>query len=225
MEESSSRHERHLILERILSIKKDLKKDKEDPVDLHELGVCYYHLENQEQALYYLKLLTKKYPDYIEIGSVRALQALCLIENASYNEAKGLLLQSIKIDQTDTRLLSMLAYVHEKTGEAELAIEVLKRSLHIDAENPNTLNSLAYLLTLHRPEAEERKKALHYLQKVLKKHPSHPAYLDSLGIYYAVEGDMERARHTLGRALEQAPDNGEIMEHIQRYLLKKTQSS
>ena len=219
MEESSAKDETYLILERIVSLKKALQKESKDPIDLHELGLCYYHLNNQKQALHYLDILIKKYPDYVEIGNVRAFQALCFIEIGAYLEAEKLLGQCVEIDQTDTRLLSMLAYVHEKKGENAKAISILKQSLHIDSENLNTLNSLAYLLTLHSSQPEERKQALAYLSRVLKKRPSHPAYLDSLGVYYAIEGDMERARKALDRALEQAPDNSEIMEHMRQYLL------
>ena len=220
MEERTPESKNHLILERILSIKKSLQKGAQGPVDLHELGICYYHIDNKEQALYYLKQLTKEFPDYIEIGSVRALHALCCIEEGFYSAAETLLEECIQIDQTDTRLLSMLAYVYEKKGKTDKAIEILKRSLHIDSENTNSLNSLGYLLSLHSSQAETRKEALGYLQKTIKKNPSHPAYLDSLGVYYALEGDMERARKHLGKALEQAPDNNEIIEHIRHYLLQ-----
>ena len=51
-----------LILERILSLKQLMVDGEGGPLELHELGICYFHLKNYEQAVGYLDELLKKIP-------------------------------------------------------------------------------------------------------------------------------------------------------------------
>ena len=61
----------------------------------HELGICFFVLENFKQADSYLSELLEKYPDYVEIASATALKIFCLIQERKYDDA---------IKQIDIRL-------------------------------------------------------------------------------------------------------------------------
>ncbi len=208
-----------LILERIISIKKSLEaqKDQPDPIDLHELGICYYYLKNYRQTYQHLENLLNRYPDYIEIAAVRALQALSLIKDKKFKQAKNILEERIKKNQTDIHLLSMLAYMYEKTGHVKQAITTLQQILDLNPRHTNTLNSLGYLLSLYGKK-EQRQTAFSYLAQALATNSSHPAYIDSLGVYYATAGDQQRARKALLKALQKSPDHPEILEHIREFI-------
>ncbi len=210
------------ILERILHIKKGIQTTQESPVDLHELAISYYHLDNQSKTISYIERLVKKFPDYIEIASIRALQALSLIELKKWGMAKTIIEERLRVEESDSRLLSMLAYIYEKNGQENMAIETLRKILIIRPKDVNALNSLGYLLSLHGKK-EDRPYALSCLYQALKTQPNHPAYLDSLGVYYMKKGDETRAKKALGEALKKAPENMEILDHVrQLYTKKKT---
>lgn len=207
------------ILERILGLKQMIKDGLGGPIELHELGICYFHLHNFRQASQFLADLIEQYADYVEIASVMALQALCLIEDREFAAAEKILNERIHRYATDTRLISMLAHVYEKTGREPDAIQMHRRVLELDPDSVNSLNSLGYLLTLHG-ERKDRMEAFDCLKRALQKKPDHPAYLDSFGVFLAKHGDRQRARRALLRALQRAPGNAEILAHI-RELLEK----
>ena len=206
------------ILERIIHVKRSMRDNSKEPLDLHELAVLYYELENYRQAASYLEKLTRNYPDYIELAAVYTLRALCLILSGQYQEAEAILVQRIKHDALDTRLQAMLAYIYEKTQRSQEAIKCLQKILKLQPENTNALNSFGYLLGLYGKTPNDKKLAFACLAKALRSHSDNPAYLDSLGVYYAVTGDQTRARQALYRALQQAPENSEILEHLSKYL-------
>ena len=113
----------------------------------------------------------------------------------------------------------MLSYVYEKTSRPSQAIEILRKTLELDKENINALNSLGYLLVMHGND-EEKKKSLSYIIAALKKEPLQASYLDSLGTYYYEMEDYERAFQALGKALRIAPEEPEILEHMRNLIQK-----
>lgn len=206
-----------LILDRILTLKQMLREDGEDPISLHELGICYSLLGNFERAAEYLARLLEQTPDYLEGGAATGLRAYCLIQVARYEEAEALLRARIPGSPTDARLLAMLAFVFEKTGRTQEAIETHRRILSIDPGNTNSLNSLGYLLTLHG-SATEAGEAYDSLKKALEASPNNPAYLDSFGVFLARRGQTDNARRALTKALQRAPQNAEILGHLKQLL-------
>ena len=146
--EKSFQKQNQPIFDRILLIKRSMDLENPNPLDLHELGICYYHLQNYEKAISYLTKLLTKFHDYVEFGSANALQALCLIEKKEFLKAKNILENRIVIEKNNTKLLSMLAYVYEKLNKNEEAINILKKIIILEPQNTNALNSLGYLLSI-----------------------------------------------------------------------------
>ena len=206
-----------LILDRILTLKQMLREEESDPISLHELGICYSLLSNHQRAADYLGQLLDGTPHYLEAGAAAALRAYCLIQVAQFAEAEGLIEQRLAVHPTDTRLHSMLAFVFEKTGRTDQAIESHRRILQLEPDNVNSLNSMGYLLALHGTAADAGE-AYTALKRALEASPNNPAYLDSFGVLLARRGQSDNARRALTKALQRAPENAEILDHLKQLL-------
>ncbi|MBX7057325.1 MAG: tetratricopeptide repeat protein [Leptospirales bacterium] len=200
------------ILDRILGLKQRLKDNRGGPVELHELAICYFHLNNFQIAADRLAELCENFPDYVEIAAAYALRILSLIHADEPLEAERLLRQRMERFPSDLRLLSMLAHVEMMKRKYVRSIELHRRILQLDPDNLNSLNSLGYLLAIHG-SPQEQQEAFAHLSKAVARKPDHSAYLDSLGVYYTRNGDARRARQALERALQRSPESGEILDH------------
>lgn len=205
------------ILERVLSLKQVIREERSGPVDLHELGICYFHLENFERCLEILEELIDQYPNYVDIGRAQALRIYSLIQLEKWEDARFTLLNRMKIETTDESLMGMLAYVYEREGKMREAISQHRRVLQVNPENVNSLNSLGYLLTLYG-KADEMDEAFQCLKKVMESKPDHAAYLDSFGVFLNKKGNKDSARKALSKALKKDPDNSVILEHLKEVL-------
>ena len=205
------------ILERVLSLKQIIREDRSGPVDLHELGICYFHLENYERCLETLESLIDQYSNYVDIGRVQSLRIYSMIKLERWEEARFVLMDRLKIEPTDETLMGMLAYVYEREGRMKDAIGQHRRVLQVNPDNINSLNSLGYLITLYG-KAEEMEEAYRCLKKAMEASPDHPAYLDSFGVFLNRKGNKDSARKALSKALKNDPDNSIILEHLKEVL-------
>ncbi len=201
------------VLERILTLKQMVQEGRGGPLELHELGICYYLIENYRSAANFLAELAGKFPDYVEIASVQSLRAYCLIQEGELLEAELLLKERIPRDPSNTTLLGLLAHIQEKTHRMKEAMATHRRILGLDPKNLNSRNNLGYLLAEHG-EPEDYSEALEHLQTAVRGKPEHAAYLDSLGVLLARKGDRERARKAFVKALSRSPANTVILDHL-----------
>ncbi|MDH5657594.1 MAG: tetratricopeptide repeat protein [Spirochaetia bacterium] len=216
MEEEEKNRE-HAVLERILTLKQMIQEERGGPVEFHELGICFFILENYKQANSALEDLLEKYPDYVEIASAYALKIYCLIQERSYEDAVKQIDIRLKKVPHDITLLALRAHIFEKKGKFRKAIDIHKEILEIDPENINSLNSAGFLLVEHGKD-NEQEEALSLITKALKKRPDYPAYLDSLGVFLIKKGKKEQARKAFVKALRKAPGNSEILKHLKELL-------
>lgn len=201
------------VLERILTIKQMIQEGRGGPLELHELGICYYLIENFRSASKFLAELAGKYPDYVEIASVQSLRCYCLVQEGELLEAELLLKERIPRDPSNTTLLGLLAHIQEKTHRIQEAIATHKRIIGIDPGNINSRNSIECLLAEHGTPADYPE-AMEHLRIAVSNKPEHPAYLDSLGILLARQGDRDRARRAFVKALSRSPANTVILDHL-----------
>ena len=80
------------ILERVLSLKQVIREERSGPVDLHELGICYFYLENYDRCLETLESLIDQYSNYVDIGRVQALRIYAMIQLERWEEARFVLM-------------------------------------------------------------------------------------------------------------------------------------
>ena len=93
-------------------------------------------------------------------------------------------------------------------GEAKVQLE---KALELEPANPSILNYLGYSLVERR---EELPRALAMLEKVVKLAPEEAAYIDSLGWAYYQTGQAAKALPLLETAVEKAPGQPDINEHL-----------
>ena len=202
-----------MILERILSLKQILAEERGGPIELHELGLCYFHLNNYKKAAEYFRDLLSRFPDYVEAGAVAALHAYTLVRTWEFASARKIIKERLKVSPHDTSLLGMLAFIEEKSGSVDEAIGLHRQILELDGQNTNSLNSLGYLLAMHGLP-EDRPEAFLCLKRALEQKPGHPAYLDSLGMLLFQDGQKEKALRAMEEALRRIPDHPEILDHL-----------
>ncbi len=202
-----------MILDRVLTLRQWIRDGKGGPLEQHELGVCYYSLENYETAREILEELLKQYPDYLEIAKVNTLYILCLIQLKEYSKAEEVIHRRLSVEPSDTTLLALLAGIKEKKGNFKEAVENHRKVLRIDPDNLTSLNNLGYLLTVHGTP-EEFPEALECLKKAVSKKPDYPVYLDSLGVHLGKRGRLDQAERALEKALRKNPENMEIIGHL-----------
>ena len=217
IEETENENREHAVLERILTLKQLLKDQRGGPLELHELGICYFVLNNFKQTAEYLEELLEKYPDYLEIAAANTLRIFSLIKEGMFADAEKLIEQRLKTQKQDTTLLGLQAHIFEKSGNHKKAIQVHRRILELDPDNINSKNSLGYLLTLHGSDSD-RDEALRLLTGALRQKPDYPAYLDSLGVLLDKKGKKDQARKALMKALKRAPGNTVILDHLKDLL-------
>jgi Flp pilus assembly protein TadD len=81
----------------------------------------------------------------------------------------------------------------------------------LDENNPTALNGLGYILA---DSDLDIARGIRLCRKAVDKKPQSAAYLDSLGWAYFKGGDTAEARIWLRRALDLAPHQKVIREHM-----------
>lgn len=205
------------LFDRALSIRQMIKDGRAGPVDRFDLAICYYHLSNFEKAVAELEAIRSEHPDYVDIARVERLEIFCRIQLKQYDDAVPLIERRLKIDETDTMVLGMQAFIYEEKGNYSEAISIHRRIVSLDPDHNNSLNSLGYLLAVHGTKAE-LDEAYRCLVKAVQQKPDHPAYLDSLGVLLQRKGKKDQARKALMKALKYWPQNSVIMDHLKDLL-------
>jgi Flp pilus assembly protein TadD len=104
-----------------------------------------------------------------------------------------------------------LAYAAWVQKHYKQAVEYYEKALDLDVNNTTALNGLGYVLV---DTDMDLLRGLRCCKKAVDLKPNSPAYLDSLGWAYYKNGELLEARTWLRRALEAAPQQQEIKEHL-----------
>lgn len=187
----------------------------EDPELAYYVGLCHTHLDEFDQALFYLEQvvdselgLPYQYQTRMVLGYIYAVTGRYRLAEFEFNKLLEEGFESAKE-------YAALGYVVYAQDRAEEAITYLEKALNIDPNNANALNSLGYILAENNMRAQE---AVRLCRKACGLVPNYPAYLDSLGWAFAAAGNFEEAQKTLRRALELSPKNREIAGHLKRVM-------
>ncbi len=186
--------------------------DDEDNFELaYYLGLCYSKLERYDDALLYLEQVVTSGSDPLRAYQCRmALAYIYSITNRS-KLAEFELKHLLEKGYESTQIYSALAYAAWAQKKYDPSIEWYKRALTLDSENSTALNGLGYVLA---DTEKDIHKALVFCKKAVEKKPQNPAYLDSLGWAYFKNGELLEARTWLRRALDLAPRQTEIRNHM-----------
>ncbi len=131
-------------------------------------------------------------------------------------EAEIALRRLLALDSTNARgrfLLALIATDRQDVPTARRMYESLLQDTTLsDSDRATYANNLGYLLLTTGGDLEE---ARQYIELALKLQPDVPAYLDSMGWYYFLVGDLGQAKAYLDRAyINGGKDDPEILEHL-----------
>ena len=166
-----------------------------NPDIIQSIALAYRAGEEYEKALELVRKYLKKFPDNPKLLYVKAI---LLYEAKKFKEA------------------------------AEIAGKVLEKS----PDDPNYLNLKGYMLVeLARISKEKSEsfpekwleEAEKLLSEALKKRPSDPYIIDSVGWLYFIKGDIEKAEKYIKKAYELSPDDPVILEHLGDIFLIKNE--
>lgn len=108
----------------------------------------------------------------------------------------------------DTKVRQFLGTTWMELDKNEKAIETYEQVIRDEPDNVVALNNLAWLYGLDR-----NPRALVLAESALKAAPDDPGVQDTCGWLHVQQGQIEKGRHLLEKALQQLPDSPEIRYH------------
>lgn len=132
-------------------------------------------------------------------------------EQEHFRQAESLLQQGLSINPGSTELLYELGVLYEKMGDVQAAIEKMKQVIEKDPENADALNYLGYTYADQNIRLEE---AESLIRRALELEPESGHILDSMGWVHYRQGDYQKARKYLEKAVEKIDDDPIIFEHL-----------
>jgi tetratricopeptide (TPR) repeat protein len=173
------------------------------------------------KRLGYLALRDKKYQEGIDVITkvaqelrdvdyYRILGAL-YTEKGNLNKAYTVLGQGYEENPSSAELAIDFALILEKQKKYDECFELIKNALEMNPNNPSLMNFLGFTYADLNINLDE---AYTLIESALAQDPENPAYLDSMAwVLYRFEKYEEAYGYQL-RALQLAPDEEEIIDHM-----------
>ncbi len=180
------------------------------------LGLCYAQLEQFDEALIYLDQVVASSEDFAQVYQSRMLIGYVYANTGRYRLAEYEFQHLLDEGYDSSKVHAALGYILYKQENIPASIKNLEQALAINPENATALNSLAFIMA---DQGIQLPKARDYIRKALELKPDHPAYLDTFGWVLHKMGDPVNARRVLNKAVDLAPKESEIREHLE--LVKK----
>lgn len=181
------------------------------PVGFTVEGDIQAHQKRPEQAV-------QAYRKALALGKSPALAikvAESLRQNGKLKEAETHLSEWIRANPADAMSQTYLAELHLATKQYKPASQLFENLLKQKPEDPILLNNLAWSY-----QQLKDTRALPTAERAAKLAPANPAVLDTLGWMLAEQGDTARALPLLKKAVNAAPEAGDIRYHLAATLHK-----
>lgn len=174
---------------------------------LKRLAVVYLLQDRTKDALKYINMIDELERDV----DYYLLKAECYSIEKDNKTAMVILEDALKENPTNTQVLVFLASLYEEAGNIDRTLELVKKALEIEPENPIFQNFLGFMYAEMGTNLDE---ALVLIEKALKKEPENGAYLDSLGWVYYKKKDYKKAYKYITEALKYMPEEKELQDHL-----------
>lgn len=176
------------------------------------IGLCYARLERYEDALVYLEQVVTADSDLARVYQCRILLAVVYSFTGRTRLADFELRKLLEAGYESVQVYCSLGFVAFENGETEDAVQWYEKALDLDDVNPTALNGLGFILA---DTGGDYTRALTMCKKAVDADPENPAYLDSIGWVYHRLGFRQESLTFTRRALERAPDNKIIKNHLE----------
>lgn len=209
-EEATTLYQEGLYEEALELYLSDSTDPSDDPELSYLLGICHTKLENLDTAETYLLHVIE-----YDINMIRVYQARMVLSYTynllGKNESALFQLTRIREEGFDSpQLRAQLGYSHWTMGNLDESLSEYNKSLELDPDNANALNSLGYILAEEDVDIE---KAIEYCQKALSSDPLNANYIDSLGWALYKKGDYINALEYLKKASNENSKSEDIKRH------------
>jgi tetratricopeptide (TPR) repeat protein len=200
-----------MALQELLRVKGDKFTGEESSELAYYLGLCYTKLARYEDALLYLEQVVTSGGDVLRIYQCRMTLAYIYVITNRSRMAEFELRRLQNNGFESVQLYTTLAYAAWLQKNYKNAVDLYEKALDMDENNTTAMNSLGYILA---DTDMDVLRGLRLCRRAVDKKPQSPAYLDSLGWAYFKNGELLEARTWIRRALELAPHEKEIREHL-----------
>ena len=198
-------------LQEFLQVDAERLAEKETIELAYFLGLCYTKLSRYDDALLYLEQVVTAGSDPLRTYQCRMTLAYIYVVTKRAKLAEFELGRLTNSGFESPQIYSALAYAAWSQKNSEKAVEFYEKALELDENNTTALNGLGFILV---DTDMDLYRGLRYCKRAVDMRPQNGAYLDSLGWAYYKNGEIPEARTWLRRALEAAPKQKEIKEHI-----------
>ncbi len=186
-----------------------------DPVEDAELayliGLCYTRTREYNAAVFYMEKSLEQDSSFLRAYQIRMVLGYIYNITGNYPAAEMQMRQILDDGFESSQIYTSLGFALWNKGSVPDAIDYLTRAIEIDPDNPNTLNSLGYIMA---EEGINPEKAVEYCRKAVDLNPENGNYLDSLGWALFKTGSTDEARTYLERAVKRIGDSPDIREHL-----------
>ena len=198
-------------LQEFLQVDAERLAEKETIELAYFLGLCYTKLSRYDDALLYLEQVVTAGSDPLRTYQCRMTLAYIYVVTKRAKLAEFELGRLTNSGFESPQIYSALSYAAWSQKNSEKAVEFYEKALELDENNTTALNGLGFILV---DTDMDLYRGLRYCKRAVDMRPQNGAYLDSLGWAYYKNGEIPEARTWLRRALEAAPQQKEIKEHI-----------
>ncbi|GHU56017.1 hypothetical protein FACS189442_4200 [Spirochaetia bacterium] len=200
-----------LALQEFLRINTDRFTPDENTELAYYLGLCYTKLARYDDALLYLEQVIPASQNVLQVYQCRMTLAYIYVVTKRSKMAE-FELQRLKGNGFESpQLYTTLGYAAWAQQHIKDAVELYEKALDMDENNTTAMNCLGYILA---DTGTDLFRGLRLCRKAVDLKPQNAAYVDSLGWAYFKSGDVTEARTWLRRALNMAPNEKEIREHV-----------
>jgi tetratricopeptide (TPR) repeat protein len=200
-----------LALQELLLVNAEKFTPEESAELAYYLGLCYTKLERFDDALLYLEQVVTSGQDPLRVYQCRMTLAYIYVLTKRSKMAEFELHRLANNGFESAQLYATLAYAAWTQKHYQQAVDYYEKALDLDEGNTTALNGLGYVLV---DSNMDPLRGLRCCKKAVDLKPQSAAYLDSLGWAYYKNGELIEARTWLRRAIEAAPQQKEIRDHL-----------
>ncbi len=163
-------------------------------------GMVFYDLKQYEQAINYLDLFVKKYPQ--QVGARKILGSIYL-EQREYEKALEVLKPALNFAPDDPRLLALLGNAYMYNDKPDLAVQLLEKAAVFSYQQADIRTDLA----LGYLNSGDSRQALTELENIYKQDNRQTATGMVLALVYYKLGQLDKARQLAEELSAKEPDN------------------
>lgn len=180
-------------------------------------GLCYANIKKYERAIECFNICINSNLSVAYVYQCRMLRGYIYTITGKLRLAEAEFTELINEGYESARAYAAAAHIAYQLQRTSVAVRYLQKALHIDPDNVNALNSMSYILADNNVKLSY---ALSSIEKVLRKYPKTPAYLDTYGFVLIKLRRFADAKRVLQYAVTLS-DHPDIKKHYQLAMADK----